>query len=240
MQQATDFDPRTAAKKLMREVRSASLATLMPGSGSPYCSLVDIASAADGSPILLISALALHTKNLGADGRMSLLLQDPGARDSLAAPRITLMGTARPTNSDDPARRYLARQPSATAFARFKDFAFYEVAIQSTHLVAGFGRIVDLTPEEVLTDVSGAETLLGAEAEICAHMNDEHADAVRLYATKLLGAADAAWRCVGCDPEGLELQYERTALRLPFPREVTSPGQLRQVLKELAEQARSR
>ena len=78
-----------------------------------------------------------------------------------------------------------------------------------------------------------------AEADILAHMNADHADTCRLYATKLLGAADGAWRCVGCDPEGLELQLDRTALRLPFPQRIRTPGVLRQVLKQLADQARA-
>jgi putative heme iron utilization protein len=70
-------------------------------------------------------------------------------------------------------------------------------------------------------------------------MNGDHADACRLYATKLLGAPDGEWRCVGIDPEGLELQSGRTALRLPFPQRVTAPGPLRAILKQLAEQARA-
>ncbi len=70
-------------------------------------------------------------------------------------------------------------------------------------------------------------------------MNGDQAEAGRLYATKRLGAADGAWRCVGCDPEGLELQLDRTALRLPFPQRVRAPGAVRQVLKQLAEQARA-
>ena len=72
-----------------------------------------------------------------------------------------------------------------------------------------------------------------------AHMNADHADTCRLYATKLLGAADGEWRCAGCDPEGLELQFGRMALRLPFPQRVRSPGVLRQVLKQMADQARA-
>ncbi len=70
-------------------------------------------------------------------------------------------------------------------------------------------------------------------------MNEDHSEAVRLYATKLLGAPDGAWRCVGCDPEGLELQLDRTALRLPFPQRVSAPGVLRQVLKQMADKARA-
>jgi putative heme iron utilization protein len=111
--------------------------------------------------------------------------------------------------------------------------------LKSAHLVAGFGRIVDLQPEDVLTQVDDATELVAAETGILRHMNEDHADACRLYATKLLGATDGDWRCVGCDPEGLELQQGRTALRLPFPQRVRAPGVLRIVLKELAEKARA-
>jgi heme iron utilization protein len=111
------------------------------------------------------------------------------------------------------------------------------VTLKAAHLVAGFGRIVDLKPQDILTDTGDAAELIAAEPEIVAHMNDDHADAVRLYATKLLGAPDGQWRCVGCDPEGLELQLDRTALRLPFPQRVRAPGALRHVLKQMAEEA---
>jgi putative heme iron utilization protein len=124
-------------------------------------------------------------------------------------------------------------------FAGFGDFAFYLVTLKSAHLVAGFGRIVDLTPGDILTETGDAAELVAAEPEILAHMNGDHADAVRLYATKLLGAPDGEWRCVGCDPEGLELQQGRTALRLPFPQRVRGPGVLRQVLKQMADEARA-
>jgi putative heme iron utilization protein len=124
-------------------------------------------------------------------------------------------------------------------FAGFADFGFYAITVTAAHLVAGFGRIVDLAPADVLIDLSGAETLVAAEPEVVAHMNGDHATAVRLYATKLLGAPDGDWRCVGCDPEGLELQNGRTALRLPFPQRVNGSGPLRAVLVTMAEQARS-
>ena len=105
-------------------------------------------------------------------------------------------------------------------------------------LFRSFGRIVDLKPREVLTETGDAAELLAAEPEILAHMNGDHADALRLYATKLLGAPDGEWRCVGCDPEGLELQLDRIALRLPFPQRVRARGVLRDVLKQMAEEAR--
>src|SRR5262245_38205491 len=240
MQPGGQFDARLATKKLLREGRSGALATLMQGSGDPYCSLVNVATAADGVPLILISRLAVHTRNLLADPRASLMIDERKEGDPLEGARVMLIATAAPTEDEADKRRYLARHPSAEMFAGFGDFAFYRIAPKAAHLVAGFGRIVDLKPQDILTDVSSADALIAAEAEICAHMNDDHADAVRLYATSLLGAPDAAWRCVGCDPEGLELQLDRTALRLPFPRRVAAPGVLRQVLKQMADEARAK
>jgi putative heme iron utilization protein len=239
MQPSQDFEPRTAAKKLLREARSGALATLMPGSGDPYGSLVNVATAADGSPILLLSRLAIHTKNILADPRASLMLDERKVGDPLEGARIMLMGRTAPTDDPEARRRYLHRHPSAAMYADFKDFGFYHLEITGAHLVAGFGRIVDLQASDMLIDLAGAEALVSAEADICTHMNDDHADAVRLYAVNLLGAPDGEWRCVGCDPEGLELQLGTMALRLPFPQRTNSPGVLRQVLKKYAEDART-
>jgi putative heme iron utilization protein len=239
MKPTPDFNPAVAAKKLMREGRSGALATLLPGAGDPYCSLVNVATAADGAPLLLISRLAIHTKNILADPRVSLMIDERKEGDPLQGARVMLMGSAAVSEDPDVRRRYLDRQPEAEMFAGFADFAFYRVVLKAAHLVAGFGRIVDLKPQDILTETSDAAELVAAEPEILAHMNGDHAEAVRLYATKLLGAPDGQWRCVGCDPEGLELQQGRTALRLPFPQRVRAPGVLRQVLKQMAEQARA-
>jgi putative heme iron utilization protein len=239
MQPTPNFDPKVAAKKLLREGRSGALATLMQGSGDPYCSLVNVATAADGAPLLLISKLAVHTKNLLADMRCSLMIDERKEGDPLEGARVMLMGTATATPDPEARRRYLARQPEAEMFAGFADFAFYRMELKSAHLVAGFGRIVDLKPEDVLTATEDAAELVAAETDILAHMNADHAETCRLYATRLLGASDGQWQCVGCDPEGLELQNGRTALRLPFPQRVRAPGVLRQVLKQMAEQARA-
>jgi putative heme iron utilization protein len=239
MQPNADFDPRTAVRTLLRESRSGALATLTPDAGAPYCSLVNVASAADGAPLLLISGLALHTKNILADSRVSLMLDERKEGDPLQDARVTLMGRASVTQSEHDRARYLARQPEAEMFAGFADFALYRIAIERAHLVAGFGRIVDLLPADILVDLSGADELLAAEAGAVVHMNADHADAVRLYATKLLGAPDGAWRCAGFDPEGMELQNGRAALRLTFPQRVTGGGLLRAVLKQLAEAARA-
>lgn len=233
------FDPRLAAKKLLREARSGALATLMPESGDPYCSLVNVATTIGGAPVLLLSQLAIHTKNLLSDPRVSLMLDERKQGDPLEGARVMLMG--RCVKDADAATRiaYLRRHPDAEMYANFSDFSFYRMVVGGAHLVAGFGRIVDLKPGDVVTEVVDAKALVDAEADAIAHMNTDHADACRLYATKLLGARDGDWRCVGIDPEGIELQDGQMALRLPFPRRITAPGPLRVMLKDLAEEARS-
>src|SRR5205823_13030148 len=127
MQPTPDFDPKTTAKKLLREGRSGALATLFPGSGDPYCSLVNVATAADGAPLLLISRLAVHTKNILADPRVSLMIDERKEGDPLQGGRIMMMGTAAVTDDPQARRRYLDRQPEAEMFAGFADFAFYRV-----------------------------------------------------------------------------------------------------------------
>jgi putative heme iron utilization protein len=240
MQPTPDFDPGKLAKSLLRRSRQGALATLMVGSGDPYCSLVNLASHPDGSPILLISGLAVHTRNILADGRVSLMLDERAAGDPLEGARIMLSGRAEQAGAETDLlrRRYLNAHPSAEAFVSFKDFSFFRIRPTGTHLVAGFGRIVDLKPEQFLTDLSGAEDLLAAEEGAVEHMNADHRDAMGLYATRLLGAAAGGWRCTGCDPEGLDMQDGQTALRLEFPQRVTDGTALRKMLVRLAGEAR--
>jgi len=238
MKPNSKFDARLAAKKVVREGRSGALATIMTRSGDPYCSLVNVATGADGAPLLLMSGMALHTKNILADPRASLMLDERKDGDPLQGARIMLMGTLAATNDAAARTAYLRRHPEAEMYAGFADFSFYRMALKGAHLVAGFGRIVDLVTADIVTSLTDAESLLAAEAEAIDHMNADHAETCRLYATKLLGAPDGDWRCVGIDPEGIELQQGRTALRLFFPQRVTGPGPLRAVLKELAAKAR--
>src|SRR5882672_12508517 len=123
MQMTAEFDPGTLAKSLLRRRRQGALATLMAESHDPYCSLVNVASCPDASPILLISRLALHTKNILGDNRVSLMLDERAAGDPLEGARIMLAGRAEQVSQDDTAafrRRYLNAHPSAEAFVDFK------------------------------------------------------------------------------------------------------------------------
>jgi putative heme iron utilization protein len=242
MQPTVDFDAAKLARGLLRRSRQGALATLMAGSGDPYCSLVNLASHPDGSPILLISRLALHTRNILADARISLMLDERSEGDPLEGSRIMLAGRAEQAGDDDAEllrRRYLNAHPSAEVFVNFKDFSFFRIRPSAAHLVAGFGRIVDLKPAQFLTDISDAGTLLEAEQGAIDHMNADHRDTMNLYATRLLGAEAADWCCTGADPDGLDMQAGTQTLRLDFPQRIVTPTALRQVLKQLADQARA-
>ena len=242
MQPSSDFDAPRAARSLLRRSRQGALATFMTVGGDPYCSLVNIASHADGSPILLISRLALHTRNILADSRVSLMLDERAGGDPLEGSRIMVAGRAEEAVEGEaavPRQRYLNAHPSAEAFVNFKDFSFFRIRPAAAHLVAGFGRIVDLEPAQFLTDISDCGALLEAEQGAIDHMNADHRDTMNLYATRLLGAAVADWRCTGCDPDGIDMQAGAVTLRLDFPRRIVTAAALREVLKELAAQARA-
>ena len=243
MQPTADFNPSGLARSLLRRSRQGALATLMAGSGDPYCSLVNLATYGDGSPILLISRLAVHTKNILADSRVSLMLDERAAGDPLEGARIMLSGQARKAEGEElesARRRYLNAHPSAEGYAGFADFSFFRIRPSGTHLVAGFGRIVDLKPEQFLTPIDDAGALLEAEQGAVEHMNEDHRDTMDLYATKLLGAQSADWRCTGCDPDGIDIQAGSQVLRLDFPERVTTAGELRKMLVKLAEEARAK
>ena len=235
--------PSDIAKSLLRRAKFGALATLAPGSGDPYCSLVNVAATAAGEPILLVSTLARHTQNIAADSRVSLMLHEPAlAGDPLEAARIMLTGRAVACDDASAASartRYLAAHPAAEQFADFADFGFFIIETANIHLVAGFGRIVDLAPGTVLTDLSGAEALLAAETDIVTHMNEDHADAIALYATKLLAAEHGEWTMTGVDPDGADLALADRRLRLPFPERITDAQAVRKALVSLVAKARS-
>ncbi len=240
---APDFDPKGVAKELLRTTRAGSLATIDRNTGHPFASLVNVATDSDGAPLILVSRLSTHTANLEVDGRASVLLASTGKGDPLAYPRLTLLGSFARVARDDPQearvrRRFLARNPKSELYAGFADFSFWRLSVVSAHLNGGFARAADLKAADVMTDLSGAEGLVEAEEGAVAHMNADHAEAVRLYATKLLGAENGPWQLTGLDPDGLDLARGDATLRLPFAERVTSAEQLRTVVVELAKQAR--
>ena len=230
-----DDDPARIGRRLLRRQQRGTLATSMRG--APYASLVLIAADLDASPLLLLSDLAQHSRNIGFDPRVSLLFDGTaGYRDPLTGPRLTVIGQARAV--EDPRRlaRFTAHHPASAVYSGFADFRLYRVAVERGHLVAGFGRIHWIEGRDLLF-VADAAALAAAEVEILRHMNEHHADAVANYARGLLGQG-ADWRIVGIDPEGADLQRDGETARLDFPAPVLTPEAARAALVELAQKAR--
>jgi putative heme iron utilization protein len=233
-------DMSRGVRDLVRGLDRAALATALPVEGGnwPYASLVLVAVDHDLSPILLLSDLAEHTKALASDDRVSLLFDGTHGLDQpLTGPRVTLVGRASRTDDARLARRFLARHPDAEMYAGFKDFRFYRVAVERAHLVAGFGKIGWLSAAEL--DAATASGLGDAEQGIVSHMNDDHADAVQLYAGNLLGLAGSAWRMTGIDAEGIDLRQGGQVARLSFEAPLGAASEARKVLVALVGKARA-
>jgi putative heme iron utilization protein len=172
----------------------------------------------------------------------SLLFEDTGGHaDPLTGPRLTLLGRAELSDEPRAAARFAARHPASAQYAGFADFHLYRVTIERGQLVAGFGRIAWVEAEE-LRFTADASALAAAEPDIVAHMNRDHADAVELYAQRLLGRKGAGWQMTGIDPEGIDLRRTLEAggepARLNFAAPVLTPAMARHVLVTLAQTAR--
>ena len=215
----------TEARRLLRRARTATLGTLNREDGIPYASLVNVATDVGGEPVILVSTLAWHTRNLLADGRASLLVAEPPASgDALTGPRVTVMGRFVKTDSEQVRRRYLTRHPEAGMYAGFGDFAFWRLEPERAHAVAGFGRIETIEANEVFPS---AMDMAALEESAIAHMNEDHGDAVRRYATKLLHAGDGDWKVTAIDPDGAILGLGGQVLRLEFAEPVFTADGLR-------------
>jgi len=229
--------PETACRLLLRATDRAVLSTILTETGEPYASLVLLAVCPAGAPLLLLSDLAEHTKNLKADPRASLLIDGTaGLDDPLTGARASIQG--RIEAIDDPLlrTRYIRRHPSARRYAGFADFKLYRMTPDRAHLVAGFGRIHWTgTPS-----YSGeTQTLAEAEAEILAHMNSDHLDAIALYANRLLGLPGIGWFLTGVDPEGCDLRRGGSVARLNFEAPASDAEAVRLELVKLVKRART-
>lgn len=243
-----DDDPRRdaedagLARGLLRRARTAALSThLAQGTwaGHPYASLVQLATDPAGAPLMLLSDLAQHTRDIAADPRAALLVddatQDPGTLDR---PRLTVLGEVHRTDDRAARRRYLARHPAAEQYAGFADFRLYRVAVRAGHLVAGFGRVRWLRADDLAAPAGLASGVAAIEAEAIEHMNRDHADAVDLVARHLLDRAGGGWRVVGIDPEGCDLGRGGELARAVFDAPVGDDDGLRRAMAELTRRAR--
>jgi putative heme iron utilization protein len=231
--------PAVQARALVRACDTATLATGLGPERWPYASLVLVAVDHDATPLLLISRLAEHTRNAMADGRVSLLFDGTvGLESRLTGPRVTLLGDARQTDDPRHRARFLARHPDAEFYAGFADFSVWRVVPARAHIVAGFGRIHWIEAADYLGPAPAA--LVEAEEGIVSHMNEDHADALDLYAQVFAGRAGEGWRMTGCDAEGCDLRRGGDVARIPFARAVEDAAGARAELVRLVREARQR
>lgn len=239
MSDTPPYDGLPEAKRLLRTIRAGTLATLQPG-GAPFASLVSVATLVDGRPIVLVSELSAHTQHLRADGRCSLLLAQAGKGDPLAHPRLTLTGQAEQLDGEERENarsRFLSRQPKSSLYIDFPDFSFWRMTLDAAHLNGGFARAARFAGADLMAT---SDALADIERGAIAHMNDDHRDALALYGDVLAGAGEGAWIASGLDPEGIDLICGDRVARVLFDVPLAGPGELRGVLKTLADQARAK
>lgn len=217
--------PAHLARAVLRRADRAALATSQHG--WPFASLVLAALGQDGTPLLLISDLSEHAKNIKGDPRISLLFDGTqGLDDPLTGPRVTVLGEAHVTWDEGLRRRFLARHPSADLYAGFKDFQLHRVTVARAHLVAGFGRIHWIEARDFL---AAPDPSFGAEESAALADLNSDADMVNI-AVHTLGLDGTGWRFTGIDPEGLDLRRAGSIARATFTAPAPTPAAARQAL----------
>lgn len=240
----TDDEARRLAKGLVRSARFGALAVIDAQSGRPMASRVATATDLDGTPVILTSTLAGHTTAILTDPRCSLLVGEPGKGDPLAHARISLVCTAcrierGSADHDRLRRRYLGRHPKAGLYADFGDFSFFRLEVSGASLNGGFGKAFELEAADLVRPVKDLDDWSAMDAGATEHMNEDHKDAVKLYAEQLCNSESGNWRVACLDPEGLDLAAGDTTARLWFADVLDAPNDLRSELVKLARDARA-
>lgn len=233
------------ARTLLHLGRVAALATQSRrAAGFPFASVAPYGLDGSGRPSFLISTMAMHTQNLLADERASILVTQPEwGGDPLAGARVTLLGEVRraPESDLEELRSdYLARHESARYWVDFRDFAFYRMEVADLYWVGGFGSMGWVEAADY--GAAQIDALAEAAAGILAHMNEDHGDALRLYCQAFAGVAADEATMIAVDRLGFRVRArcggEVKGLRLNFPRPVLSATEARTVLVEMVRAAR--
>jgi putative heme iron utilization protein len=233
------------ARTLAHLGRIGSLSTLSRKQpGFPFGSVMPYGLDARGRPIFLISTMAMHTQNLQADSRASLLITQPDAGgDPLGASRATLMGnvlTIPQAEVAEARRLYLERYASSKYWVDFEDFSFYRMDVMDVYYVGGFG-VMGWVPAPDY-DQAQPDPLADAAAGIIEHMNTDHKDALILLARVFGGLESQEAAMTAVDRLGfhvrLKTQDGMRGTRIAFLREVSNPAETRKVLVEMVQQAR--
>jgi heme iron utilization protein len=235
------------ARTLMYLGRVGSLSTLSRKQpGFPFGSVMPYGLDIHGRPIFLISTMAMHTQNLQAAPRASLLVTPSDAEgDPLGASRVTLVGNALPLAESELAesrKLYLARHANSKYWVDFEDFSFYRMDVLDVYYVGGFGVMGWVSAVEY--DRSQPDPLADSTAEIIQHMNADHKDALVLLARKFARVESQEASMVAVDRLGFHVRLKTSdglrGVRIGFLREVSNPAETRKVLVEMVQQARSR
>ncbi len=223
------FDSRKLACEILRTYRSAALSTLDPESGYPYGSVTDIATDHDGTPIFLLAGLALHTRNIAADNRVSMVVANLGKEDALSQPRLTLVGKCFRAPEQDVERlsfRFLMKHPKAKLYLSLPDVRLYRFQTEGVQLSAGPGRnAARVTPQDLKTSLADADKLLAGEERLLLNLNGE-GSAHLTHAVSATGNKSGKWKATGIDPEGIDLADGYKVARFWFSQRVTDKSQL--------------
>lgn len=207
--------------------------------GYPFGSITPYVLGASGDPVIYISTLAEHTRNIAQDARVSLTVFDPAdADDPQAGARLTLLADAHALAGDAAAmagERYCRYFPAARAYADTHDFGFYALRTVRLRFIGGFGKIGWIEPD----DIDLKNPLTAAEADIVDHMNRDHVEALRAYGRHFFGCEAGTVVMVGADPDGIDLLADGAPLRLPFQAHAGDADAVRRQLIALLQQARA-
>jgi len=237
--------PAEEARTLLAATNAGVLATLT-ADGDPWGSLVSYGLLGDGAPVLCVSTLAEHGRNLEADPRASLVAAAPvDAAYPVSGGRVTLAGRVRRPHGDQAGAAraaHLAAVRSADLYVDFTDFSLWVLDVERVRWVGGYGRMASAEAG----DYAAAEPdpVASAAAGAVAHLNADHADALLAMALAFTGYADATRAtCTGADRYGLDLMLEtargRAPARVGYAEPISAPGGLRAATVELARRARA-
>ncbi|MGB6943076.1 MAG: DUF2470 domain-containing protein [Bryobacteraceae bacterium] len=210
-------------------------------SGFPFGSMMPYAADRLGRPIFFISSMAMHTHNLRQDSRASLLITQPDVSgDPLGSARLTLVGEAKEVPAAEVSELYLARYENAKFWQEYSDFAYYRLDVSGAYFIGGFGVMGWIAAEDYAS--AQPDPLAQAAPGIIRHMNDDHADALRLIARRFAGESPDEAMLTAVDRLGFHLRLKSGdrihGQRLAFLREVRNTEDARAVFVEMVRQAR--
>ena len=235
------------ARTLVYLGQIGSLSTLSrKQQGFPFGSVMPYGLDDHGHPVFLISTMAMHTQNVQADPRSSLLVTQPDASgDPLGASRVTLLGNVLPVPEPEVAearKLYLARYANSKYWVDFEDFSFYRMDVVDVYYVGGFGVMGWVSASEYYR--GQPDPLADTATDIIQHMNTDHGDALILLALAFAGIESQEVAMTSVDRLGfhvrLKTQDGTRGARIAFLREVSSPAETRNVLVDMVAQARQR